>query len=90
MRRKKPTTIPVVFSLVAPAAEHVSIVGTFSEWEPQELSRDQDGLWQITLRLEQGTYEYKFLVDSAWWNDPNNPQKILNEFGSYNSVCEVS
>jgi 1,4-alpha-glucan branching enzyme len=90
MRRRKTTAIPVVFSLDAPAAQDVSIAGTFNDWEPQVLSQDQDGLWQITLRLAQGAYEYKFLVDAEWQEDPNNPRRTPNSFGSYNSICEVS
>ncbi len=79
----------VAFSLSAPAGLDVSITGTFNNWEPQALTKGPDGLWQIALKLSPGRYQYRFVVDTVSWQDPNNPRKIANEHGSFNSVCEV-
>jgi 1,4-alpha-glucan branching enzyme len=79
----------VTFTLDAPSAWTVSIAGTFNNWEPQALAKGSDGVWRIPLQLAPGTYEYRFLVDAEWRDDPNNPRKRPNEYGGNNSVCEV-
>ena len=53
------------------------------------MTKGPDGVWRITLQLAAGSYEYKFLVDTDWRDDPANPRKRPNEYGGYNSVCEV-
>ena len=79
----------VTFTLDATFRRSVSIGGTFSNWEPQAITKGSDGLCRITLPLAPGTYEYKFLVDAEWVEDPSNPRKRANEHGGYNSVCDV-
>lgn len=82
----------MAITFVAPEARAVSIVGDFNDWRvarhPLELTDGQN--WHITLQLAPGTYQYKFFVDGARWEeDPQNPKRIVNEFGTSNSVLEV-
>jgi hypothetical protein len=77
------------FVLDAPSGQAVSIAGSFNNWEPQAMTQGRDGLWRITLQLASGTHQYKFLVDTEWREDPNNPRKIPNEHGGFNSICDV-
>ena len=79
----------VMFTLDAPSGLGVSVAGSFNDWTPQAMAKGPDGLWRITVQLAQGTYEYRFLVDADWREDPNNPRKTQNVFGGYNSVCDV-
>jgi hypothetical protein len=79
----------VTFTLDAPSGWSVSIGGTFNNWEPQAMTKGPDARWRITLRLAPGTYEYKFLVDTEWREDPSNPRKRPNEHGGVNSICDV-
>jgi 1,4-alpha-glucan branching enzyme len=80
----------ITFTLAAPDGRNVSIAGTFNNWEPQAMTKGPDGRWRITLRLAPGTYEYKFLVDTEWRDDPNNPpRRTANEQGAFNSICQV-
>ncbi len=53
------------------------------------MTKGADGLWRITVQLAQGTYEYRFLVDEKWRDDPNNSRKNPNMLGGYNSICTV-
>ncbi len=71
-------------------ARTVTIAGTFNEWNPaSDTMRQSPGGWAIDLRLKPGVYMYKFIVDSAWMEDPANPSRIMSEFGNYNSILEV-
>jgi len=72
-------------------AESVVLSGTFNRWDESGfvMNRTKDG-WKITLQLRPDVYEYKFIIDNHHWiEDPQNPSKILNEFGGYNSVIDV-
>jgi len=79
------------FSLVAPEAENVYLAGDFNHWYLDESSRMQkvNGRWQTDVKLKPGVYQYRFIVDGKWQNDPQNKRKIENIFGDSNSVIEV-
>ncbi|MBN1164047.1 MAG: AAA family ATPase [Candidatus Krumholzibacteriota bacterium] len=82
----------VLFSLDAPNAENVYLTGEFTNWSREgiRMIRDEkDGLWKITLHLDPGEYEYRFIVNGVWINDPNNMDSVLNEFGQENSLLII-
>jgi 1,4-alpha-glucan branching enzyme len=83
----------LLFTLYAPKAHKVAIVGDFNNWSTSVdpmYDREQKGLWSITLPLKAGHYEYKFLVDDEKWiPDPGNSRKAKDGFGAFNSVVEV-
>ena len=82
----------IVFSLRAPHEATVLIAGDFTDWVPRQLRLTEalDGpLWQTTMRLRPGTYQYKYLVDGQWLPDPSNHKKIENNFGSSNSIISI-
>jgi hypothetical protein len=79
----------VTFTLAAPAGWDVAIAGSFNNWEPQAMTRKQEGSWQVTLQLAPGNYHYRFLVDTVWREDPNNPRKVANASGGFDSICDV-
>ncbi len=80
---------PVIFTLDAPYGWDVALAGTFNNWEPRAMIKDTDGLWRLSVNLTPGTYQYRFLVDTEWREDPANPNKTINEYGSFNSIVEV-
>ncbi len=86
-----PAMVPVTFSIDAPAAGQVSVAGTFNGWMHHPMVKQPDGKWQATLSLPAGRYEYKFIVDSVWTHDVNNPVKVelAPPLVGYNSVIIV-
>ncbi len=79
------------FTFNAEEAKSVKIVGDFNNWreEGKTLKHNGNGNWQITLMLPPGTYEYKFLVDGSWVNDPLNERLCINCFGTRNNYIDV-
>jgi 1,4-alpha-glucan branching enzyme len=79
------------FTLTAPAALRVLLVGDFTQWQknPIALEKQPNGLWRTTVPLETGTYHYRFLVDGQWCDDPNCTVRVANPFGSQDSVLTV-
>jgi 1,4-alpha-glucan branching enzyme len=81
----------VVFEVDLPSAGQVFLAGQFNDWSPtaDALTKSEDGLWRVTLKLKPGKYEYKFVVDGQWMEDPANPDKVPDPYGGSNSVVTV-
>ncbi len=76
--------------LEMPEAQSAAIAGTFNDWNSQQAQMRRDGnAWKITLPLKPGRYEYRFLVDGQWVNDPKANETVENPYGSSNSVLVV-
>jgi len=81
----------VEFKLEAPYATQVFLAGEFNEWSPTAtpMEKDETGTWHVKIKLKPGRYEYKFVVDGTWMEDPANPEKVPDPYGGYNSVLTV-
>jgi 1,4-alpha-glucan branching enzyme len=81
----------VIFSLESPDAKEVILMGDFNQWDHKKhpMKKNDSGVWKKTTMLFPGRYEYRFLVDNRWENDPENHQKCLNRFGSKNNYIVV-
>jgi 1,4-alpha-glucan branching enzyme len=95
MERKakaKTATKKIEFVIEAPNAGQVFLAGTFNDWSDRKspLKKNGEGIWRRTMMLPFGTYEYKFLVDGAWVEDPANDRKCENAYGSMNSIVCVN
>lgn len=92
MSMKKISKQKITFSLNAPEAREVQLLGDFSGWEqnPIDLKKLRDGRWKATLSLAEGKYEYRYRVDGQWHDDPDCPMRTANSFGSENCVRVVS
>jgi len=82
----------LTFSLDAPGAKEVLLVGDFNGWNTKKhpMKKSKRGIWNKIVMLSPGTHEYKFFVDGEWWHDPNNDQTCYNEYGTLNSLITVS
>ncbi|MEM9859427.1 MAG: glycogen-binding domain-containing protein [Bacteroidota bacterium] len=72
------------------SASKVILAGDFNGWDEQMLAMvRKDNGWELTLDLDPGYYEYKFIVDGNWRHDLHNPKKVENIHGTLNSILEV-
>ncbi len=71
-------------------ATNVILSGTFNRWDESVFQmKKTDYGWELTLQLKPDLYEYKFIVDGEWMEDPNNPSKKKNEYHGYNSLIDI-
>ena len=86
IRRRK-----VLMRFFAPGAGEVILMGDFNQWDPgtHPMNKKGEGFWERVLMLPLGRYEYKFLVDGKWENDPKNPDFCPSCFGTQNNVINV-
>ena len=87
--------VKVTFSM--PALEGVTtlyLVGSFNDWNDTAtpLVHGADGGWSAALTLEAGwAYQYRFRdQDGGWHNDWAADSYVPNEFGSENSVVDLT
>ncbi len=80
-----------VFQIAAPGADEVYLAGNFNGWEPaaRPLKEGRDGVWKTTLTLPPGVYEYRFVVDGEWLDDPRCSEKAPNSMGSENCLLHI-
>ena len=86
-----PDSIAVRFVLYAPGAHHVSVAGTFNQWDraAAPLVAASGGVWSATLMLPPGEHQYTFVVDGERWvPDPAAPA-VDDGFGRTNSLVAV-
>lgn len=81
----------VILTFFAPEAKVVQVAGTFNGWHPEAnpLEHGGDGEWIARLMLKSGQYEYRFVVDGEWSDDPQAAQSVANPHGGFNSVLKV-
>lgn len=90
----------VRFRFYAPSARTVQLAGNWpwNNWLAGQAQtgsflvgemtdEDGDGVWERVEELPPGRYEYKFVIDRVnWKEDPNNPQKLDDGYGGFNSL----
>ena len=83
----------VTFSVEAKEANAASVVGDFNNWNPSEgeLSKLKNGTFKGVFDLpKDASYEFKYLVDGAYINEPEADSFKWNDFaGAENGVLEV-
>lgn len=81
------------FSLYAPEAKTVALIGDFNGWGSEaeiKLAPSGNGMWGAIVPLSAGRYQYAFLVDDQRWvTDPHAEQRVNDDFGRQNAVLTI-
>jgi len=71
----------------------VQIAGQMNDWVPSltpELKLNESGLYQVKLNVSPGTYLYQMSLDGVQNHDANNPSRVDNGYGKFNSILQVA
>jgi 1,4-alpha-glucan branching enzyme len=55
---------PIQISLLAPYNDEVRLISSWNNWQPQPMTKGDDGWWRTSAALPDGEHQYKFLVKS--------------------------
>ncbi len=81
----------VTFFYQDASASEVVVAGSMNEWSTTAAVMEKDGdLFYYTMAVEAGSYQYKFVVDGNWIQDPANQTTADDGFGGLNSAFEVT
>ncbi|MBQ2382636.1 MAG: type I pullulanase, partial [Oscillospiraceae bacterium] len=65
---------------------NVYVAGSMNGWSSSANKMTKSGsVFTCSMELPAGQYEYKFVVDSNWINDPANPQTVSDGSGNTNN-----
>jgi 1,4-alpha-glucan branching enzyme len=89
----KPVTGGMRFTLSAPEAKTVCVVGSFNGWVkgmvPMKRAGDR-GLWVTEVALRPGEYTFMYVVDDNEWVAPPLAEDfVMDGFGQTNGVVVV-
>lgn len=71
----------------------IQIAGQMNNWVPAltpDLKLNSDGVYAVTMRLTPGTYLYQLKIDGIQGHDRNNPNKVANGYGKFNSILQIN
>jgi 1,4-alpha-glucan branching enzyme len=92
VKKAKTVKKSVKFTLHADKGKKVYLAGQFNDWDPSSKKmtyNEKGGYYAVEVKLAEGTYEYKFVVDGIWCADPENADCVQNDQGTFNSVIVV-
>ena len=80
--------VKVSFTLTAPDAETVYLLGDFNDWQARDvMTRGDDGTWGLTLTLDPDReYQFRYLVNETDWYDEDSVGRCPNPFGGENGL----
>ena len=87
-----PAKKEVTFTVHAEKGKAVYVAGEFNNWNPtakKMVYKCKEGIYSASLKLDAGTYQYKFVIDGIWCCDPENEATVGNDQGTFNSVVVV-
>jgi len=73
--------------------QKVQIAGQMNDWTASrtpDLKLNSKGLYEVSLNVSPGTYLYQLKLDGDQNSDPNNPNKVDNGYGKFNSIMQVA
>lgn len=88
-----PPARAVRFTVLAPGAKQVVLVGSFNGWvkdaTPMKIV-DGSSVWLVDVPLAEGEYTFMYVIDGVRWLTPPQAEDfIIDGFGQTNGVVIV-
>lgn len=80
------------FTFKAERGSEIYLFGNFNNWNRTEYKlnyNEEQEIFEITIPLDYGSYEYKFMANGKEVIDPANPDKLPNGLGGENSTIRL-
>ncbi|MBH0196672.1 MAG: hypothetical protein HP494_14035 [Nitrospira sp.] len=83
----------VRFTVLAPGAKQVGLVGSFNGWRKDATPMtmmDSSGLWLVDVPLNEGEHTFMYLIDDTRWITPPLAEDfVTDDYGQANGVVIV-
>lgn len=87
---KKTAKQRVAFSLEDEGYGIVQVKGEMNSWNPTAtVLKKEAGVWRASMLVNEGLYQYLFVVDGKEMQDPTNPEMVSNGMGGSNNLLIV-
>ena len=72
------------------SAKRVILTGSFNDWNEKDAEmHKQNSKWILPVYLQDGNYQYKFIVDKKWITDPKCNNNVDDGYGNINSTMSL-
>jgi len=90
LKKSVKQNVELVFDPKGKDHNTVQVKGEMNAWNPNagELKKDGD-IWKISMLINEGIYQYIFVIDGTESVDSMNPESISNGMGGSNSLLIV-
>lgn len=89
----RPQAGAVRFTLLAPGAQQVFLVGSFNGWAKHATPMkvvDGSSLWSVDVPLSEGEHTFMYVIDGVRWMTPPQAEEFVTDgFGHTNGVVIV-
>ena len=88
----KDTPGGVRFTVSAPGAKAVCLVGSFNGWikSATPMAILEGTLWSVVVPLKEGEYPFMYVIDESQWVTPPHADDFVTDgFGQTNGVVVV-
>jgi 1,4-alpha-glucan branching enzyme len=89
----RPLAGSVRFTVLAPGAKKVFLVGSFNGWAKGATPMKavgSSGLWSVDVPLKEGEYTFMYVIDDVRWVTPPLAEDFVTDgFGQTNGVVVV-
>jgi 1,4-alpha-glucan branching enzyme len=73
----------IEFALFAPYNNQAMLKGCFTNWEDVPMEKGKDGFFRVQVDLADGTYQYKYKVQSkSWFLEPDTWVEITDPYAT--------
>lgn len=73
----------IEFKLFAPYNKGAALIGSFSDWKEIKMEKGKDGFFRTKVELKDGSYHYKFRVQSkSWFLEPDQWVDIVDPYAT--------
>ncbi|WP_103663689.1 alpha-amylase family glycosyl hydrolase [Gracilimonas amylolytica] len=79
--------VTITFDPEGKNVSSVKLKGEMNNWNPNAAILERKGeIWETSMIVNEGVYQYVFVVDGVEMPDPDNPNTVSNGMGGTNSV----
>lgn len=90
LKRSESQEITFTFDPEGKSYGTVQVKGEMNNWNPTATPLElENGVWTASMLVNEGAYQYLFVVDGMEMQDPSNDEKISNGMGGFNNVIRV-
>lgn len=90
LKKSVKQNVELVFDPKGKEYNTVQVKGEMNAWNPNEGELKKDGdVWKISMLINEGIYQYIFVIDGTETVDSMNPESVSNGMGGSNSLLIV-
>ena len=90
LKKSNKQEVTITFNPEGREYQSVQLKGEMNNWNPAAAPfTKEDGVWETTMLVNEGVYQYILMLDGKETPDPANPNTVSNGMGGTNSVLTV-